>query len=182
VIDQLDELAEYETGDPIKQAREILFQRRPEVLLFTDERRLLQSEYDLSAVVNEPPAVLSNLASLADLDLRSLYTAASANDFAQVGSTEERANEQLRQVFDVAWSQSNVHVHFRVDGLTLHVQVREPDARYSSIAERSDGLRQFVSLVAFTAQQPSEYGLILLIDEAETHLHYDAQADLIHSP
>ena len=48
--------------------------------------------------------------------------------------------------------------------------------------ERSDGLRQFVALVALAAHQPNPVPPILLIDEVETHLHYNAQADLIEVP
>jgi len=47
------------------------------------------------------------------------------------------------------------------------------------IQERSEGLRQFVALVALTAQHSHRVPPILLIDEIEMHLHYDAQADLI---
>lgn len=46
------------------------------------------------------------------------------------------------------------------------------------MAERSDGLRQFVALQAFTTCERAE-NPVLLIDEAEMRLHYDAQADLI---
>jgi len=49
----------------------------------------------------------------------------------------------------------------------------------TNIEERSDGLRTFVALSAFLASQGLDVPPILLIDEAETHLHYDAQADLI---
>jgi predicted ATP-dependent endonuclease of OLD family len=44
---------------------------------------------------------------------------------------------------------------------------------------RSDGLRTFVALVAFLASGDHAVPPVLLIDEAETHLHYDAQADLV---
>lgn len=44
---------------------------------------------------------------------------------------------------------------------------------------RSDGLRQFVALVAFVERYAKESPPVLLIDEAERHLHYDAQADLV---
>ena len=57
--------------------------------------------------------------------------------------------------------------------------IGESDAWFTTIAERSDGLRQFVALVAFTAVRPSEHVPILLLDEIETHLHYDAQANLV---
>jgi hypothetical protein len=47
--------------------------------------------------------------------------------------------------------------------------------------ERSEGLRQFVALVALTAGEGHDVPPILLIDEAEMHLHYDAQADLMET-
>jgi predicted ATP-dependent endonuclease of OLD family len=54
------------------------------------------------------------------------------------------------------------------------------ETSYVSIAERSDGLRQFVALLAFTTlEQTGQAPPVLLIDEAEIHLHYDAQADLV---
>jgi predicted ATP-dependent endonuclease of OLD family len=49
----------------------------------------------------------------------------------------------------------------------------------TDIGERSDGLRTFVALAAFLASGGYKVPPILLIDEAETHLHYNAQADLV---
>lgn len=50
---------------------------------------------------------------------------------------------------------------------------------YSTFGERSDGLKAFVALVGFLHDLPDATPPILLIDEAETHLHLDAQADLV---
>lgn len=178
---QLRDLAEHETGNPVQQSIDILSQRRPEFLLFSDEQRLLKSEYNLDKVWEDPPAALGNLAQLAGLDLEALHDAVSANDSPEAASIEERANEQLRRQFE-AWSQSEVAPRFRTQGQVLEVLVREPHeshAHFTTIAERSDGLRQFIVLLAFTVSKPSKQRRILLIDEAETHLHYDAQADLV---
>ncbi len=49
----------------------------------------------------------------------------------------------------------------------------------TNIEERSDGLRTFIALSAFLAAKHLAVPPVLLIDEAETHLHYDAQADLV---
>lgn len=181
---RLRDLAEHETGNPVKQAIDILSERKPAFLFFSDEERLLESEYSLDEVWEDPPAALSNLAQLGDLDLQALHNAVAANDDPQVASIEERVNEQLKRRFYEAWSQSKVAVRFRTVDQVLKVLVREEtveerDVRFTSIAERSDGLRQFVALFAFAESQPSARAPILLIDELETHLHYDAQADLI---
>ena len=57
--------------------------------------------------------------------------------------------------------------------------VSNPAGGYSTLDERSDGLKIFVSLLALTATQQSEVPPIVLIDELERHLHYDAQADVV---
>lgn len=67
-----------------------------------------------------------------------------------------------------------------LEGYALRILMREPEeSYYTTIDERSDGLRQFVALLAFAALEGAQQVPILLIDEAETHLHYDAQADLV---
>lgn len=177
---QLHYLTKHETGNPESQAIDILSERRPEFLPFSEEERFLQSEYNLDEVWEDPPPALGNLAQLADLDLEDLRNAVSEGDSATVAAIEEPANEQLRSKFE-AWSQSSVAIELRVEGQILKVLVREPNSRFTNIAERSDGLRQFVALLAFTNSKPSEKERILLIDEAETHLHYNAQADLIQT-
>lgn len=46
--------------------------------------------------------------------------------------------------------------------------------------ERSAGVQMFVALVAFLTVKGQTVSPVLLIDEAETHLHIDAQADLVN--
>ena len=50
---------------------------------------------------------------------------------------------------------------------------------HSRVEERSEGLRSFLSLLAFTTRYSRNQKPILLIDEAEMHLHYAAQAELV---
>jgi energy-coupling factor transporter ATP-binding protein EcfA2 len=180
----LHDLVEHETGDPVQQTINVLSERKPKFLLFSDDKRHLRSEYDLDEVWQDPPAALGNLAQLADLDLQALHTATAANDSPEVESILVQANRQLKRTFYEVWSQSDVTVRFRTDEQVLRVLVQEETSedstvRFTSIDERSDGLRQFVALVAFADANPLEQVPILLIDEIETHLHYDAQADLV---
>src|SRR5690606_32745520 len=64
-------------------------------------------------------------------------------------------------------------------GLRIHVPAPSTRRGSTLIAERSDGFRAFVSLLAFTRRHSPSAAPILLLDEAEQHLHYDAQADLV---
>lgn len=152
--------------------------RIPDVILFDDANRRLGSTYDLSTVRGSPPAALRNLVDMAGLNLNELWSAIQREDQAEVNTLQTRANSLLARKFREHWSQSGVQVEFRTDGTTLHIQIRDEEDQFSGLDERSDGLRQFVALLAFCTQEHIE-NPVLLIDEAESHLHYDAQADLL---
>jgi predicted ATP-dependent endonuclease of OLD family len=181
----LHDLAEHEADrPPWRKAIDVLSKRKPTFLRFSDDERLLESEYNIDKVWQNPPAALRNLVRLASLDLEALHKAVTANDYPNVAGLEEQANDLLKQRFYDSWSQSKLAVRFRTEEKVLKILIRgetpgESQARFTSIGERSDGLRQFVSLTAFADPQPTVQAPILLIDEVETHLHYNAQADLV---
>lgn len=157
-----------------------LWPRRPRFVAFGEAERGLASDYDLSAVAEDPPAALANLAKICDLDLASLLEAVQRQDAGAYVSATEAANARLSSVFSEAWQQSPVVVRLHLEGPILRVLVSNVSGGYSSIAERSDGLKAFVALTAFAAQEEQAgRPMILLIDEAEQHLHFDAQADLV---
>jgi len=170
-------------GDPDVAARNILRARVPEFTMFTENDRNLRSSYDLASdqIRSDPPKALDNLAWVAELDLEQLWAAIESNDVREARTIERRANERLKAKLGPRWSQKDLDVQFNVDGTKLEVLVYEnaEDGADSPIEERSDGLRTFVALVAFLARHDFAEPPILLVDEAENHLHYDAQADLI---
>ncbi len=173
-------LEEQGPDDPHEVGARILYERRPVFVLFGDEERALASDYQLPHVADETPAALDNLSRLASLDLSALQEAVRIQDVGMVETLTEHANARLRDVFAEAWSQDPVHVRVKQDGQTFRVLVSTREGGYSSIAERSDGLKTFVALTAFAARHRiPDRSLILMIDEAEQHLHYDAQADLV---
>ena len=96
-------------------------------------------------------------------------------------STRERAlNQRLKDRLDV-WSQHELTITLRADQPSLAVHVTDEDTqRDVPIEERSAGLQMFAALLAFCARFADHIPPVLLFDEAETHLHYGAQADLIH--
>jgi len=165
---------------PNETTRKALAKRRPVFAMFGAEQRQLASDYEIGAAAQDPPAALANLASMAGLDLDALAAAVADDLPGTVVSQQEDANDALRRVFLKAWTQQEVVVRLHQDGRTLRIMVSNLEGGYSSIAERSDGLKAFVALTSFAAKEQSGLRpLILLIDEAEQHLHYDAQADLI---
>lgn len=173
-------VADAEKPEPNSPALDAMWERRPRFALFGEDERSLKSDYDLPSVADEAPAALANLAGVAGLDLPALAAAVARQDSGSYVTRIEDANDRLAAVFTEAWQQSPVVVRLHLDATILRVMISNEGGGYSSIAERSDGLKAFVALTSFAAQeQPSDRPLILLIDEAEQHLHFDAQADLV---
>lgn len=163
---------------PKSVARRLLNDSRPQMSLFDAESRDLRSSYQVAEIADDPPIALANLAALARLDLGELARVAAGEDAAEQEGLVAGANDRLREFFADVWSRGNVTVRFSLNAGTLHVLVPRVGGGFSTIAERSDGLRSFVALVGHAANK-TKRPPILLIDEAERHLHYDAQADLV---
>ena len=107
------------TDHPRDIVRRRLIERMPRLLWFTDDDRNLLTTYDLSAVANEPPAALANLASLAGLDLIAVHDAIQAGDYALKETLLRKANTRLLNQFRGAWTQSKVSVQLATDEQNL---------------------------------------------------------------
>ncbi len=176
---------------PSEHTASILSDREPKFLFFSSEDRNLKSEYDLNQFFKEEdakkgitrqsiPTSLQNLAHATNLDLNLLHTSQANDDRGKVKTILERAEGQITKLIQDSWTQSRLSISLELDGFRLQVLLRSEEGEYVKVVERSDGLRQFVALLLFLARQPpSECKPILLIDEAESRLHYDAQADLV---
>lgn len=177
----LTELAPIERQErPVTQVIRALQGRTPDVAFFGQVDRELRSTYQLAEIASAPPAALANLCSLAGLDLAAARDDITNGRVPHVEAVFEAANRRLREQFQHTWTQSDVHPRFGtpLDGVLRVMVATEGGNDYSFPEERSDGLRWFMALHAFLAARGKQ-DPILLVDEAETHLHYDAQADLI---
>ncbi|MBB3693565.1 AAA family ATPase [Sphingomonas sp. BK580] len=163
---------------PIRHAITALFPSVPKFLFFDEEARNLSSSYAMSSLSKAVPKALESLLAVAGLDVAEMLSAIARDARDDLTTIERRANRTLERSFKEAWRQSGVTVALRLSTDLLEVQVVNEDDRYTRLAERSDGLRQFVALHAF-ASRAHAAEFILLIDEAEQRLHYDAQADLV---
>lgn len=165
---------------PQRQVLKALSGRLPNVAFFTEEDRELERDYRVAEVAAEPPPALANLCALAALDLADVQASLEAGRVPHVEKLVEQANRNLKERFQPTWSQSTVYPRLStpLDGVLRILIATEADADYSYPEERSDGLRWFMALHSFLAARDAREP-ILLVDEAETHLHYDAQADLV---
>ncbi|MBN3507929.1 AAA family ATPase [Mycolicibacterium septicum] len=166
-----------------KQLRDSVCARVPQFALFDSAARTLDSTYELAdeGLRITPPPALGNLLWLAELDLSRLWRAIVDGDTSRARTIERQANERLRQRLGPKWRQERLDVELNVTGSRLEVLIAEGHSTGSTTTfdERSDGLRTFVALVAFLARQEYQLPPVLLVDEIETHLHLDAQADLV---
>jgi predicted ATP-dependent endonuclease of OLD family len=163
---------------PFRRCVEVLSPLLPRLVLFGEEDRRLESRYDLNEVATAPPAALMHLADLAELDLPALRDEVASDATADVATRRNAANRILLDAFDQSWNQQGIAIQFEVQGNILIIHATTPDDHgLSNLEERSDGLRWFAALLAFSHGWAED--TILLVDEIEQHLHYDAQADLV---
>ncbi|MCO1337429.1 hypothetical protein BJH93_00730 [Kocuria polaris] len=166
--------------DPKEATEKKLWSLTPDVVMFTEADRTLASTYTLDdALLGDVPLALANLARLAGLDLKALVQAVQASEISRRDTIKNKANIALASHFQQAWQQSDLKVNLNVEGKLLRIGIVEDGVHASVLDERSAGLRMFVAMTAFLAARSSGRATILLIDEAETHLHINAQADLV---
>lgn len=168
---------------PRDVGRERIRKNVPTFVLFQEEDRALATVHAITEGAqreNLQPS-LRNLLKIADLDIHRLWRYIANDDDSNQESYIDEANENLEGFYQQAWNQANVAVRLKVDARRLEIRLKELGRKgaVTNIEERSDGLRTFIALSAFLAAQHLSVPPILLIDEAETHLHYDAQADLV---
>ena len=155
----------------------------PRVLAFTEDARTLHTKYNLDKPA-EWTEGLKNLAVLGEFNLDKLNVLAKAGEpqMARLESLLRRVNIRLSEKLLRPWSQAgNLDVNLRVLQYPwLRIFIGTEDGDLYQLDDRSDGLRTFVALVAFLAKSNPRVPPILAVDEADIHLHWDAQADLIN--
>ncbi|WP_110080174.1 AAA family ATPase [Actinokineospora spheciospongiae] len=170
-----------EQPDPEPIYRKTITPTRPAFLLFEEDDRNLRSSYDFNDdFLRDIPVSLSNLLKMADLDPEKLWTAMRTADIARRETLLSKGNARLEKEFSKNWAQSAVRVSLAVEGYTLRVLIKEGAELISTFDERSAGFRTFACLLAFLKSRSATRQAILLVDEAENHLHIDAQADLVN--
>ena len=174
-----------ELPDPPDSMRALLAKRVPKFVLFSDNDRDLAETYNLSddSLRLQVPAPLRNLLTVAGTTADAVWNAAVGGDPAAMRTLERRMNETLRSRLQPMWTQSKLTIELALNlGGVLEVNIHELDSAeftVTPIAERSDGLRTFLGLVCFLIAADLDVPPVLMIDEAERNLHYDAQADLV---
>lgn len=97
---------------------------------------------------------------------------------------ETELGEEVTRHINASWSKHPIKITFDIsDGLiNFHVHDTNTKGKAKTADQRSDGFKQFVSFLLTVSAQNKNNELsnsILLLDEPETHLHPQAQEDLL---
>jgi hypothetical protein len=172
--------AEHRKGSPNDRAFAVLDERCPRVKVLRDADRQLQTGYRFEEF-EQPPAPLENLLALAGVKWAQIKNAVARPENPKLETLLGRANRRLEERLRGSWRQSTVSVQLAVQNGQLNVYPYDAESdQHTKIEERSDGFKSFLALLAFTTRHSEgDRKLVLGIDEAELHLHYDAQVDLV---
>lgn len=156
----------------------------PRVLVFDELQRDLKASYPITPpqrqqnkpVANRRP--LENVLELAKLDIANLPTAPGKVDLVL-----RDANLILEQKFEELWGSGKPFPQLRIDSGRIHIWVLDPEHQEQSglsVDRRSAGVLRMIEIIAFIANAGPEVNRsIILADELEQHLHYDAQVELV---
>ena len=160
-----------------QKAVEIIKNSIPKFLLFNQAERDLNPTFNISTLdKTKPNKALENLLKLTGTDIDKLSESIKTQHILQ--SIVNKANIKLQKIYHEKWSQAKVQPVLNVNAYILRVSVINQEGENFELNQRSEGLRQFTALINFLEVEHAEQP-ILLVDEAELHLHYDAQADLM---
>ncbi len=154
-----------------------LGKKRPRFVIFKDGDRFIKGSYSLEELQENPPNSITNLMSLAEVSIEDVLEAIENEDTSERFRLQTNANDNLKEAYTSSWSQSKVYPQIIFDLDSFKIQIFYSDS-FTEISQRSEGLKQYIALKAFLNYSQTKKP-ILLIDEAEIHLHYSAQADLI---
>ncbi len=170
--------------------KKIIFEKSHKSIFWTAEDRYLISQpITLSQFADNPDVIsipLKNCFALAGI----VGITAIKEKIASISESTEREQlqtdlgEKVSAHINTAWPKHPITITFDIsDGLiNFHVHDSNSKGKAKTADQRSDGFRQFVSFLLTIAAQSKNDELsntILLLDEPETHLHPQAQEDLL---
>lgn len=181
--DDLSDLAELEKAEhPLRKVRRALSEHVPKFLKFDDRARQLETKYDLSGDEPEQGLGIHNFLALAGTSWAEASEVVNADDPGWKKTYIEDRDKLLKERAALVWAQSDIEVTMGLDGSVLTILLSMQAHDFIGLDDHSDGLKQFMALRSFLWQEESgdaKVKPVVLIDEADLHLHYDAQADLV---
>lgn len=98
------------------------------------------------------------------------------NNQARRDELQEKLSDRITKYINKIWKEHKIKIRISINGDICQVLVEDKDKKFSyyNMAQRSDGFKQFISLILSISAQNDSDNLknnIILIDEPEVHLH-----------
>ena len=89
---------------------------------------------------------------------------------------QEKMTDKITKHINRIWKEHDIRIRISINGNKCQVQIEDKDKKYAyyTMSQRSQGFKQFVSLILSLSAQNESDNLdnnIILIDEPEVHLH-----------
>lgn len=171
--------------DLIKQT--ILDNAHKAIFWMAEDRYLISQPINLAQFASNPSTVsipLKNCFTLAGILDIAIKINSLAGDSTEVEQLEKELGEKVTEHINNIWPKHPIIITFKIGEGLINFHVKDLDAvgKAKTADQRSDGFKQFVSFLLTVSAQSKNDELsnsILLLDEPETHLHPQAQEDLL---
>ena len=95
----------------------------------------------------------------------------------------DEANARLQRKFAELWGETKPYPRIGINNNRIHISVRDPenpDQDGLGAEQRSAGMIRMFAIIAFAGlAETAGKRAVILADEIEQHLHYDAQVELL---
>lgn len=162
-------------------AHDVLFWEASSKYLITEDIPL--EAFALKPIDTSIP--LSNCFRMAKFDLKKLDKIIDNLKIpANILNLENQLSDAVTKHINKVWPEHEVAIKFKINDKKISLLIEDDGVPYNAktTGQRSDGFRQFISFLLTISAESSENELtnhILLLDEPETHLHPQAQLNLL---
>lgn len=151
----------------------------------SDDKYLISKPIQLSqfAIDNNLSIPLKNCFSLAGYDDIASTIKKGLSELPEKSLLQDNLSEATTNHIKQVWPDHPIDIRFEIDNGIIHFLIRDNGVKKPKTTDqRSDGFRQFISFLLTISAEDKGGSLsnkILLLDEPETHLHPQAQINLL---
>ena len=152
-----------------------------------DDKYLISKEINLTSFLTNPKSIsipLYNCFILAGYKDDLVNISESLSDSTDREAIKDTLGDAVTAHLKRVWKNHKVKITFDITPTTLNFHIKDEGSKSKAktIEQRSDGFRQFLSFLLTISAESANSDLnntILLLDEPETHLHPQAQEELL---